>query len=1377
MPISSQVSPAAPVTALRREIRKLMKTQFALMSAAVCGIFAATSIYGQATIVWSGAADGTNLVNATNWVGNVLPNNANADTAEWNGLTTSNLVLHYNSSTFAGYAGQSGIGIYITAAQANSVQLMGDLASPGYMAIGDINIEANAGSFILGNTNPATRFDVICRPSGAVKAFMNNSTNPAIINPYVRWAGGSGAVWTHDYMGSGNWYVTNYLVNDNGPGMNIQVDGPGTMYWSPSVPTTYQANGIQSPVVINNGTMVLQWPHPKLGGQAFTLNGTFIFDSLGQAQTLTGIFSGSGTNIVNNGTLTLSGQSTYTGDTVLQGGELIVNGTENAGTAGPLGMGMIDFNGGVLGFSLNNTFDYSPRFNTAAGQQYKIDTAGFNVTFTNALSSSGGTFTKLGAGNLTLAGISSYSGLTTVNGGKLIFQGTKTGSGSITLADGAALDVYSTGTPMTPTTLTVGSSSGGYLEFDSVNSTTTAPIAAGSVTTPGVITVNINSGTFAVGSSYPLFSWSSGSAPAVSLGILNGYIGSLTTNGSTITLNIQATAFKWTGNNNNSWDLTTANNWLQNGGPVVFSNGAPALLDDTAAGNQNITITGVLLPTLVSFNTGTSNYVITSSSGNDIGSGNLLKAGSGMVTLAGGANTYTGITTVSGGTLSVGTLANGGSPSDIGAASSDPANLVLNGGTLLYTGSGASIDRAFSVTPAGGVLDGSGSGALAITAPGVGLPTPGPRTLTLAGTNAVANTLASVISNNIGATALIKNGTGTWILSSNNTYSGLTTVNNGVLQIGADGANGTLGTGNILNNSRLDFHRTGTVTVSGNITGTGAVTNDGTGTVVLAGNNNYQGGTFINAGAVQVGNGGSSGSLYGNGNILMTNNSTFIFNSKTALGISGYLTGVQGQGNLIVRANCTFSSIDANTYTGWTLIESGASFQPCVGNEGELLSSVITNNGTLLFMRQDQLAFGYTNNIVGSGKVVTDVSNFGDGWTSLVGTNTYTGGTWIKGGGIVLGDGVTPGAGSIFGPVIFTNTATPYHDIRTLVFNRPDDFTFTNPVITAVTDGTAVNDEGRLAQYGTGVVILTGNVSYPGLTTIIAGTLQFGNGGTSGCPSTLAAITNNGTVVFDRSDAITVSGIVSDGYTIGYPGSLVQLGSGTVTLSAMNTYGGPTTVSNGTLVVSASYIGGDLKVEGGTIVPAVPGTASIVSIGGNVNLDSGTVVATLNKSVALVDTNFSVTVSNTFFSVTNLVNLTAGTITATGGSLKLINAGPALVAGDKFTIFSGPVTGGALMTIVSPGFTVNNNLAVDGSVTVTGVQPAPTLTPTMVGNQLNLTWPAAWSGGVHLQGQTNSLAKGLGTNWVTIPGTDAGNTYSATVNRTNGSVFYRLIAP
>jgi hypothetical protein len=87
------------------------------------------------------------------------------------------------------------------------------------------------------------------------------------------------------------------------------------------------------------------------------------------------------------------------------------------------------------------------------------------------------------------------------------------------------------------------------------------------------------------------------------------------------------------------------------------------------------------------------------------------------------------------------------------------------------------------------------------------------------------------------------------------------------------------------------------------------------------------------------------------------------------------------------------------------------------------------------------------------------------------------------------------------------------------------------------------------------------------------------------------------------------------------------------------------------------------------------------------------------------------------FVVTNLdlsfsTNGSSGVITHTGGSLKIINLGPNLQVNDRFVLFSQPVPTGNLMPIVSPGFTVTNNLAVDGSVSVTAVAqpPAPSIT-------------------------------------------------------------------
>ena len=187
----------------------------------------------------------------------------------------------------------------------------------------------------------------------------------------------------------------------------------------------------------------------QLGGQTILLNnGLFEFNATNQSQTLTGIILGTGNLQVNAGTLTLSGQNTYTGNTVLttngaNQGTIIVNGTENAGTSGPLGLtNTIVLAGGALQFSVNNTFDYSSRFSTAAGQQYiTLTPAGKRVFFATGLTSSGGSLTFNGPGSLTLAGTNTYSGPTTVNSGTLAFQGPNNGTGSITVVDSASLVV------------------------------------------------------------------------------------------------------------------------------------------------------------------------------------------------------------------------------------------------------------------------------------------------------------------------------------------------------------------------------------------------------------------------------------------------------------------------------------------------------------------------------------------------------------------------------------------------------------------------------------------------------------------------------------------------------------------------------------------------------------------------------------------------------------------------------------------------------------------------------------------------------------------------------------------------------------------------
>lgn len=280
----------------------------------------------------------------------------------------------------------------------------------------------------------------------------------------------------------------------------------------------------------------------------------------GGAQTIASAVNGTGVLQAN----------TYTGNTILNGGVLVANRAENLGVNGPLGNGgFLACTGGTLQFSAVNQYDYSPRFTNSAGQAFSFDTAGQNVTFTNVLASTGGTLTKLGSGSLTLSGANTYDGATTVSAGKLIIQGSQ-GNGAITVANSAALGVNQGGQTITPASLTVGTSSSATLEFNGVSSPATAAIVTGPVAGGGALTINVNSGSFLIGQSYPLLTFS-GTAPAVTLGTLVGAGGNLTTNGSTIKLNITSLAFVWSGLNNANWDISTANN--TNSGNVTITAG------------------------------------------------------------------------------------------------------------------------------------------------------------------------------------------------------------------------------------------------------------------------------------------------------------------------------------------------------------------------------------------------------------------------------------------------------------------------------------------------------------------------------------------------------------------------------------------------------------------------------------------------------------------------------------------------------------------------------------------------------------------------------------------------------------------------------------
>ena len=120
-------------------------------------------------------------------------------------------------------------------------------------------------------------------------------------------------------------------------------------------------------------------------------------------------------------------------------------------------------------------------------------------------------------------------------------------------------------------------------------------------------------------------------------------------------------------------------------------------------------------------------------------------------------------------------------------------------------------------------------------------------TLTFVGNG--SSTISQIIS---GTGALTKSGTGTLILSANNTYTGETTISAGTLQIGNSGTTGSIASASIVNNGILIYDRSDAFTVSTPISGTGSVKKSGTGTMTITNGNTYTGGFSISAGTISA---------------------------------------------------------------------------------------------------------------------------------------------------------------------------------------------------------------------------------------------------------------------------------------------------------------------------------------------------------------------------------------------------------------------------------------------------------------------------------------------------------------------------------------------
>ena len=514
---------------------------------------------------------------------------------------------------------------------------------------------------------------------------------------------------------------------------------------------------------------------------------------------------------------------------------------------------------------------------------------------------------------------------------------------------------------------------------------------------------------------------------------------------------------------------------------------------------------------------------------------------------------------------------------------------------------------------------------------------------------------------------------GTVILTAANTYTGGTTIGGGTLQIGNGGTTGSV-VGAIVNNSALVLDRSDDLPFANAISGTGSFEKMGTNQVTITGTNTYTGGTIIDAGTLVIGDGTTNGSITG----AVANSGALSFNRSDSITFGGVISG---SGSLTQAGSGTLRLSAINTYTGITNISAGTlqlGNNDTTGGIAPASNISIGTGGTLTFDWSNNQTVA--NLISGTG----NLTQSGASVLTLTGANTFSGTTTILAGGTIqLGNGGT--TGTLTGPIT---------DNGSLILNRSD----SGLILSAVISGA-----GTLVQQGTGTSTLTAADTYSGGTTVNAGILQIGNGGTTGMIATGATVASGATLAFDRTDSIVFANVVSGA------GGLTQLGTGTLRLSAINTYTGTTTIGAGTLQL------GNNDTTGGIAA------ASNISIGTN---------GTFN-----FDWSNNQTVANLISGTGNLKQSGASVLTLTGANT--FSGTTTIIAGGTIQLGNGGTTGTLAGPIIDNGELMLNRSDA-GQVLAGVISGSGTLVQSGTGTSI-LTAANAYSGGTTISAGTLQL--------------------------------------
>jgi len=634
-----------------------------------------------------------------------------------------------------------------------------------------------------------------------------------------------------------------------------------------------------------------------------------------------------------------------------------------------------------------------------------------------------------------------------------------------------------------------------------------------------------------------------------------------------------------------------------------------------------------------------------------------------------------------------------------------------------------------------------------------------------------------------GAGALTKTGTGTLTLTAANTYSGLTTVSAGVL--------------NVENNSALSDTNAGTVVASGaalqlqggiaianepltlsgsGIGGSGALRN-------ISGSNSWDGPITLAAASTFD---ADAGTLYLGGPIANAAY-TATFTNVGAILLYGALGG--GAGGLTKNGVGTLQLDAPNTYTGATTVNGGILQFGALGSLTNA-SAVTINSGATLDLNNVNEAIGA---LAGAGNVTLGaatltVSNsaaatfsgvmsgtgalvkLGAGTLTLSGVNTFSGGATINAGAIsVKADndlGASGGPVTLNGGTLTASAA--FNSARRITLGSNGG---TLSLSGNVTLSNTISGPGALTKLGSKTLTLLGTNTYLGGTTNSAGTVSISSDAQLGDPGgvlTIGAATlstsgsftsarnvslNTGTATFTIGTGVTntLNGIISG------PGALTKKGTGVLLLGGSNTYTNTTTVSAGTLRMGANNALSALTPVNITASSATLDLNSYnLTIGslassaaGKVTFGSGSLTAGGN--------NTSTKVSAVMSGSGSFMKTGTGTLTLSGNSTYTnttsIAAGTLQISANQCIPSASPlvVSNGAVFNLTNFNATVAS-LSGAGSVTL----GSGTLT---AGNTSTTVFSGVISG-------TGGLVK-IGAGTQTFSGT---NTFSGTTSVNVGSL-------